>query len=416
MSPVSGAPAPRAPSLLDSPAFRRLWAAGALAGLMRWLEVLVVGVFVFRLTGSALDVTLTLVLRSIPSLLLGAIAGALIERVDRRRMLAIGLAALAVVSAVLAALVAAGAVRLWHVGLGVLLSGTFWATDQPLRRTMLGETVDAARVGAAMGLDSSTQNAMRMLGPLAGGLLFDLVGMAGAYAVGALAYGGSALLVLSLPRPVRVERLAATTLLADLREVFAFVRADRAIFGTLAVTVVMNVFVFPYNALMAVMGGTVLGLDATRIGLLGSAEGLGALLGCLAIAWRARPRHFATLYFFGCVIYVAALALFAGSTTFPLSFAALLTAGLGMAGFGTMQSTILFTLAPPAMRPRIMGVLSCAIGLYPAGMVEIGLLADRFGAPAAIGIMAAEGALALALAWILWPEIRRSPQPTGPAS
>ena len=61
--------------------------------------------------------------------------------------------------------------------------------------------------------------------------------------------------------------------------------------------------------------------------------------------------------------------------------------GLGMAGFGAMQSTLVLTLAPKNARSRLMGVLSVCIGCAPIGLLNLGLLADLFGAQIALTII-----------------------------
>jgi hypothetical protein len=81
--------------------------------------------------------------------------------------------------------------------------------------------------------------------------------------------------------------------------------------------------------------------------------------------------------------------------------------GIGIAGFAVMQSTIFFLIAPAAMRSRVMGMVTVSIGAGPIGMLQVGLLADWLGAPIAVAVIAGEGLLALALAVLLWPELRQ---------
>jgi hypothetical protein len=87
--------------------------------------------------------------------------------------------------------------------------------------------------------------------------------------------------------------------------------------------------------------------------------------------------------------------------------ALILLCGIGIAGFSVMQSTIIFLASPPALRSRVMGVLTVSIGAGPIGMVHVGLLADGLGATTAVAIIALEGLLALALAARYWPELWR---------
>jgi uncharacterized membrane protein len=83
-----------------------------------------------------------------------------------------------------------------------------------------------------------------------------------------------------------------------------------------------------------------------------------------------------------------------------------MSVGLGGAAFSTMQSTLVFISAPAEVRNRIMGVLSVCIGTGPIGFLHLGLMADAFGAPLAMTIMAIEGLVALVIAYCVWPEIR----------
>ena len=72
-----------------------------------------------------------------------------------------------------------------------------------------------------------------------------------------------------------------------------------------------------------------------------------------------------------------------------------------------MQSTIVFTAAPPEMRGRLMGVLAVCIGFNPLGILQVGLLADWFGGAQAVTIMALEGLVAMLIAALIWPKFWR---------
>src|SRR5258708_7383746 len=142
MNAVEEPEARRAPALrelLASPDFLRLWLVGAFANAMRWLELLVSGLFAYEATGSALAVTAVVALRQLPQLLFGAFAGAVSEAVNRKLIVMLALIVPAVVSTLLATLATTGHLALWHVALGNLLSGTMWATEMSTPRRMVGQ-------------------------------------------------------------------------------------------------------------------------------------------------------------------------------------------------------------------------------------------------------------------------------------
>lgn len=378
---------------------------------MRWLEMLAIGVFTFEATGSALMVALLTMARSLPMLLFSAFTGAIADRFDRRLMLLWGLALLALISGVLAFLTLTGRIELWHVALGAFASGIYGTLEFPVRRTMLGiiaaDKVGTGGAGVALSLDSATNHCMRLVGPILGGLVLQAFGLPGVYVLGALLFSLAFWLVWGARYRAAGRDGAAPRMLAQIVEGLRYIRSDPRVMGTLFVTVVINLFGFPYGAMVPVIGAEVLGQDAVATGLLLSADATGALLGAVVIANFARPRHFTRVYFYGSVVFLCAVFAFSHSQWYPLSLGFLFLSGLGVAGFAAMQSTIVFTAAPPEMRGRLMGVLAVCIGVNPLGILQVGLLADWFGGAAAVSIMACEGLAALLLAGLIWPHIRR---------
>jgi len=402
ISPTSSTPW----ALLADGRFLRVWLAGGFIGTMRWLEILVIAVFTLEVTGSAFMVAMMMMLRSLPLFLFGTVSGAIAEQVNRKLLMLCALVMATVVAVALALLARSGQIEIWHIGIGVFLSGSLWTTEFPVRRTMLGEIAGPSRVGPAMGLDSATTNGTRMLGPALGGLLYETIGIDGAYMLGAALYTIGFGLIISLEYSPAQALVRQWNVFKTIREGLVYVRGNRAIIATLAVTVIMNVWGFPFAAMVPVIGVEEMGLSAFPIGILMSAEGAGAFMGALLIATFGRPEWFNRLYLYGSFLVMIMVAIFSFSTVFGLSLGLLLTAGFGAAGFSAMQTTIMFTLAPPEMRGRVMGVLTVCIGSGPLGMLHIGLLAGWLGASTAVLVVAIEGIVVLAIAAWVWSELR----------
>ena len=393
--------------LLRDGRFLRLWLAGGFIGTMRWLEILVFAVYTLEVTGSALAVALMMLARALPMFLFGAITGVIAERINRKAMMIFVLFGACAVSATLGGLAITGRIEIWHVALGAFLSGLVWTMEFPVRRTMLGELAGRHGVGAAMSLDSATSNGTRMLGPALGGLLFETVGLPGAYLLGAALYGLGGAAILSLDYVSSAARARDESLFSSIAAGLSYIRGNRAMVGMLAVTVIMNLWGFPFAAMVPVIGRDVLDLSALPIGVLMSAEGAGAFVGALIIAALVRPAQFNRIYLYGSFLMLISIIVFSFSSRYAVSLGVLFIAGLGAAGFSAMQTAIMFTLAPPEMRGRVMGVLSVCIGASPLGMLHIGLMARLLSAPTAVLLVAVEGVVALALAAVLWREIRR---------
>ena len=116
------------------PDFWRLWSVGLIASVVRWVEMVAVGVVVYDQTGTALTVALITMLRMLPMGLIGAFVGTLADRFDRRVSLAAVVGLMAATSAVLAVVAHLGALEVWHLAVASLVNGLGWATDIPLRR------------------------------------------------------------------------------------------------------------------------------------------------------------------------------------------------------------------------------------------------------------------------------------------
>lgn len=379
---------------------RRIWLAGVAVGVVRWLEMLAFALWGLALTGSPLVVATLALARLLPLLLLAVPLSALLEGRDRRRIM------LAAVGAMLAtsALLLLGA--LTHgPSLPVLLAaafanGIFWTIEQPVRRTLFIETVGLERAGAAMGLETLSNQGTRLLGSIAGGGAVQFLGPPGVFAGTFLLYA-VALLGLVRARPADagpglVPRPRTTGLFDGVRHV----ARDRLLLGTVLVTLVYNIWGFPFVALAPVFAEKSLGLSAFQTGSLLAMDGVGGLLAGFAIVRAARPPAFRRIFTLGCGLLMVGILLLSAAESVPLAALALLLAGLGMAGFATMQTVIPLLAAPAELRLRVQGVVTMAIGVSPLGFLHAGWLGERLGPERALLLMGACGLLALVV--IVW--------------
>ena len=393
-------------TLLAIADFRKVWAIGALSGVVRWLEMLAFAVYVFDVTNSPFLVALVSLLRILPLALFGAPMGALADRLDRRAIVLAGLFGMLILGLVLGWLGLTGRLEIWHLMLGAFVNGLYWATDMPARRTLLDTVAGPGRTAQAMALDASTSSLTRAMGPVTRGILITFLGFPGALLLGAGIYAVAIAFMLVLPRPKPETWAGEQGLWRNLQEGLAYAASDRRVVGVLIVTVIFNVWVFPYTAMIVVIGRDDLDLDPFNVGLLASMEGVGAFIGAMGVAFLGRATAHGRIYFYGAAAAGAGLILFALSPWPLLSGMILVATGIGAGCFATMQSTLMLLLAPPEVRSRLMGVLSVCIGLGPLGFAHLGLMADWLGAVPAVTIMGLEGLAAFALAWLFWPEIR----------
>ena len=392
--------------LIGEPDFRRLWLIGLVVFSVRWLEMLAVAVFAYQRTGSPFVVALLTMLRMLPMALFGALIGAAAERVERRRALVLVVASMLLCSIALALLAWSDALEVWHLALASFISGLTWTTDNPVRRTMIGEVVGPERMSAAMSIDVGANNASRMLGPTVGGILLATLGIGGAFAVSVAGYVVAAMVALRVRHRNTAALSTAAGVLERMIEGLVLVRRDPRLSGTMVITVIYNTFGWPFTSMIPVIGQDNLGLGAAGIGLLASMDGVGAFCGAIAIALCAKPPHFARLYVGGVALYLLMLPVYALAPGPLLAGSVLLLTGLANSGFSIMQATLVCLAAPPEMRSRVFGVLSVCIGVGMIGFLHLGWLASIIGATWAIVTIGAEGLVALLLTRRWWHAVR----------
>jgi len=382
----------------------RLWYVGMIVSTVRWLETVVMGVVVYQQTSSAFIVAMITMLRMLPMGLFGAFLGAAAEHFDRRLAFAGVVGLLALTSALLAVVAWTGTLEVWHFAVASFVNGCGWATDNPLRRTMMGEVMGRERMATAMALDVGANNSSRMIGPTVGGLLLVGIGIEGAFVLSVAMYA-TAVVATLMVRTRMPSAAGAEAVLARTWESIVLVVKDRRLSAIMLVTVIYNVFGWPFTSMIPVIGRDVLQLGPEGVGLLTSVDGVGSFAGALALALWLTPGWHARAYVGGVTVYLMSLIVFALAPG-PLSAgAALLVTGLSGAAFSTLQATTVYLASPVEMRSRIMGVLSVCIGTAPIGFLWLGWLADRIGAPHATAVTGAMGLLAIAVTWPLWRRI-----------
>src|SRR5947209_10498346 len=153
-----------------------------------WMQTVAQSWLVLNLTGSGVDLGLTVALQFLPMLLFGMWGGLLADRLDKRPLLVATQAAGGILAVALWALVATGTVELWMVYVFAFLLGVVTMVDMPTRQAFVVEMVGPDEVSNAVGLNSAMFNTGRILGPAAAGLVIAWFGVAPAFLANGLSY------------------------------------------------------------------------------------------------------------------------------------------------------------------------------------------------------------------------------------
>lgn len=375
------------------------------AGFAYQMLSVAVGWQIYALSHRTLDLGLIGLAQFLPSLLLMLPAGHLADRYERRRILlaAEWLQALAL------ALLAAGSFLHWLnegvILVLVLVIGIGKAFEFPVRQALLPGLVPPALLPRAMAASASAGQMTIMVGPALGGFLY-LAGPDIVYLVSACLYVGAALLFWRMPSVSPPVAHAARTL----KTVFAgiaYIRRRPVIFGAISLDL-FAVLLGGATALLPAFAHDILHTGPWGLGLLRAAPAVGALVISVWLAHRPLRRGVGKIMFACVAGFGFATLLFALSTSFLLSLAALCALGAFDMVSVVIRGTLVQLETPDEMRGRVSAVNAMFVTTSnQLGEFESGVTASWFGTVPAV-VIGALGTLAVVGLWMGWfPELRK---------
>jgi MFS family permease len=386
---------------LEIPNYRR-WFAGQIVSISgNWMQTVAEMWLVVHLTGSGVAVGVTAALQFVPILLVGALGGVLADRCDKRRLLMLTQALMAVPALTLFALTATGATQLWMVYALVFVRGIVLAVDNPLRQSFVMEVVGTDRVVNAVSLNSVIVHTGRILGPAIAGAVIALAGLSLCFALNAASFGAMLIAVAGMDRDALLPSPRAGRARGQVREAVREVASRPALFGPLAMMAVIGTLSFNFQVLLPLFAKFTWHGTASTYALLTTAMGIGSVCGALAAGARNRvtPRLLAgSALLFGAAELAAAAA--------PTLLAqALVLAPLGAASvtFAAGVNSSLQLAADGPSRGRVMSLYSVVfLGSTPIGAPLVGWLAQEYGPRAGLvlGALAALGTGGAAAWWL----------------
>lgn len=366
----------------------RIWFTGAMvANIGTWMQRVAQDWLVLTVLtdDSGVAVGITTGLQFAPALLLSAWAGLLADRLDRRKLLMATQTALGVLAAGLGVLVLSGAAQLWHVYVFAFLLGCVSAIDGPARQTFVADMVPADRLSNAVGLNSASFNAARMIGPGLAGLLIAWVGTGWVFMINAASFAAT-IMALGLMRVDQLQPVApAVRAKGQIREAVRYVRRRTDILVIMVVVGVVGTFGLNFQLTSAVMARTEFGKGASEYGVLGSILAIGSLAGALLAARRERPR--VRLVIGSALAFGLASGAMALMPTYELYALATIPVGLASLTMLTAANATLQMTTTPAMRGRVLSLyIMVFIGTTPIGSPIVGWVAETYGARWSIGV------------------------------
>ena len=357
--------------------YRMFFAGQVVSWTGTWVQWVAQGWLVLRLTQSGLGLGIVTAIQWLPILLLGAWAGVVADRLDKRKLLIFTNASAALLSLALGLLTVTGVVTLWMVIVDALLLGVVTALDNPARQTFTMEMVGRERIANAVSLNTATFTTARVVGPAVAGVMISTVGIGVCFLINAASFVPVTLALVFMNRSELRPSEQVERGKGQVREGLRYVRSVPVLKTLLTMMAVIGTLQYNFAVLLPVLAKETFSGDAGTLGLIGAALGIGMFAGSMGNAAVGRSDR--------SVLLAAGFALGAFTITVAavpsLWLAVLLMVPLGaasMAFLATMNATLQLTAADD-MRGRVMAIYFVLfLGSTPIGAPVIGWLSEGF--------------------------------------
>jgi MFS family permease len=343
-----------------------------------WMEQTLTTWLLYEITGSPVLLGIGGALRAIPIFVFGLLAGAVADRVDRRRLLLVTQGGSALTSLGLGFVVATGQLEVWHIYAVSVVNATLLTFDAPARRSMFTTMVPRSQLQNAITLNAAVFRIARLIGPSLAGILIVTTGPALPYFVNAVSYLAIIVALLLIATPPIVDRVRAS-LITEAVDGVRYTLSKPVLANLLLLESVHSLF-GANTALVTIVAKDVLHVGADGLGFLISALAAGALLGTGALVMSGDVERKGRSMMLSGYGYVAAFAVFAWSHAFELSALTLALVGFADTWWATMRNSIFQLQVDEAYRGRTLSAfLLVGRGMAQTSQLQTGLTVEAFG-------------------------------------
>ncbi len=365
--------------------FRLFFTGQLISQIGNWLTLVAEALLVFKLTHSGLALGFLAAAQFGPVLLMGAFAGLVADRSDKRKLLVVVQIGAMVKSFALAAVAFTDNPSVAAIFVIAAFGGIATAFDNPARRSFVVEMVPDEHINNAVGLNSALMTGSRVIGPAIAGLLITTVGFGWAFLLDGLTYTAVIAAYLRM-RPSELRPAPpAERGRGQIREGMRYVRSVPELWIPLAMMAIIGTLAFNFQTVLPVYVARDLSGGTVTFTWLLSVVSLGSVAGALRTARRTTItlRSVAlTALGFG-----AGMAAMAVAPTMPIAFLFGVGLGLGSIGFMTSSTAIVQTRSDPSMRGRVLALQAMVfLGSTPIGGPIVGAISEHLGARYALGL------------------------------
>lgn len=362
-------------ALAESKNFRRYFLGQTISQSGTWMQSVGQAWLVLQLTHSPAQVGFVIAVQTLPILLLGPAGGLVVDRHDTRRLLLLTQLVAGVQAAALGVLTVGGVIQLWMVYLLAAVYGMVQLVDNPARQAFALEIVGPELLTNAVTLNSINMNAARVIGPSFAAALIAWLGIGQCFIINAATFAAVIIAILLLDvrllHPARREPRHKGQITEGLR----YVWRTPELRVPLIVMTIIGTLTYEFSVSLPAMAENTFQGTASTYGLMTGAMGLGAVVGGLLTASRAR--HGLAVVVRQAVVFGIVVLGLAVAPTLPLALVALAAVGAASLVFLARANATVQLLADPSKRGRVMALWTMAfLGTTPVGAPLVGWLAQ----------------------------------------
>jgi predicted MFS family arabinose efflux permease len=367
--------------------FRLLWFGAFASTTGTFMQTLAQGWLVYTMTGSALLLGVDGFLATGPMLLFSLFGGVIADRIERRKIMLLSQVMQMSFAFILTGLIYFHTVKVWHIFILSFLTGSAQSISGPAYASLLPLLVKRDDMSNAVAMNSMQFNLARVIGPALGGVVFGIWGATACFGINGLSFVAVIIALLIIKMPPLHENATSTSMMAQMKEGFAFVASKRSLLLLTFLAFAGTFLGMPLFTMMPVVAKSIFNLGPQGLSLLQADYGIGSVVGALFVAGSSYAAKKGRLALALQLVFACTLIAFGISRHLAASLVIAFLAGSAIVGVISLYSSLVQLSTSDAMRGRVMSIFMLAFrGGMPLGNLLAGFVAQRWSISTALEV------------------------------
>ncbi len=351
-----------------------------------FMMMVALGWLVLEMTDSPFSLGAVWAARSAPFLIFGVFAGAVADKIDRRKLLIFTFIMLAAYAFLMGILISKAWIQVSYILLITFIIGSIMTFNMTATQAFVVDIVGPEDAMSALSMNAAAMRITGIFGGAAAGWVIKLLGVDWCFYIMGISYLLGIILLLFIRGVVMKAAPKRQSIRANFMEGLQIIRTNQIVLTLMVISIICEVLGFSYQVVLPIFARDILKVGAVGLGMLITTQSVGALIGVLFLASLGDYKHKGRLILGIFLFFGVFLVLFSQSPWYLVSLFLIGVVGAVAAAFDTMQHTLLQLNVTDEQRGRAMGIWMLSIGFMSVGSIAIGAIAALIGAQLAISI------------------------------